>query len=222
MRPLGETRPVTTSPIALPDLAAEEPRGQYGVRLLDEPGNRQRAAREQDHDHTLARSTNALEDSLGEIPLLSGQAQMRAARRLSAHGRSLSQAKNGRIGRRAQIECRGNARHILALDRDTRRMQHLRVREAGAQARDDAHMTVRTGGSPPRPAHLRRRIRQRAYDGEPPRRPRERQGIPVILQQDDGAGAHVRARSGGDEVEPRQIREPCRGDKDRRKGPVAP
>ncbi len=61
-------------------------------------------------------------------------------------------------------------RVILAVDRYTRRVQHLRFRENGAQTREDAHLTVHAGGAPPRAAHLGRRIRERTQYGEPPRR----------------------------------------------------
>ncbi len=93
---------------------------------------------------------------------------MRTACGLAAHGRGLSQAKHDGIRRRARLESRGNPGNILALDGDTRRMQHPALRQGRAQTRRHGDMTVRIRGAPPRAAHLGRRIGEWADHGEMP------------------------------------------------------
>ncbi len=114
------------------------------------------------------RRARSLENGFGELALLPGKTQVRTARGLPAHSRSFAQTQENGIGRRAQMEGPCDARRVLIVDCDARRMQHLGFRENRAQTRRDADVTFLVRGSPPGPAHLGRCVRQRTDHGEPP------------------------------------------------------
>ena len=130
----GPPRPVSTSPMALPASLPKNQAASTASALLDEPGHDQRATREQNGDDRLAQRLCTLEDRLRKDALPSGKIEMRAAGRLAAHARRFTQAQQDGIRVRAQLERLRDARQILAVDVDARRVQHLRLGAASAEA----------------------------------------------------------------------------------------
>ena len=165
-RPTDRCTPARTDPPThyisngMTGFAAQEPSGQHRLRLLREPIDHQRPAGENNRNDGFMIISGARQNRFRQFALPPGQPDVRAARRLAAHDCGLAQAQQHRIGARADFDSGRDATHILAVDLDAGGMDDL---DAGqrAQALQNRHMAGSIGRAPPRPPHLRRRIRQR-------------------------------------------------------------